>query len=193
MADTTSLDGRTTSACNQRARRPHRHLRRWPTLLAVGLAALPGGADTTSFRELLILLAVEYLVMTVVGDRAVTWPVLLALTALYVALGFQDRVAPDAVLAVVAAIALAVGLGRRTEHRELMLQSAGVVLFGGLGLVVAFASAPTSTYLLAAGWLAHGAWDFVHLCRDKVVAPTYAEWCGVLDVLVAATLVATAT
>jgi hypothetical protein len=37
--------------------------------------------------------------------------------------------------------------------------------------------------------LFHGVWDFVHLRADKVVARSYAEWCGVLDVLVAAQLV----
>jgi hypothetical protein len=44
-------------------------------------------------------------------------------------------------------------------------------------------------YLVAAGWFGHGIWDFVHLKLDKVVARSYAEWCGVLDVLIAAELV----
>jgi hypothetical protein len=42
---------------------------------------------------------------------------------------------------------------------------------------------------VAAGWFLHGIWDFVHLWLDKVVARSYAEWCGVIDVLVAAQLV----
>ncbi|GAA2793221.1 hypothetical protein [Nonomuraea dietziae] len=42
---------------------------------------------------------------------------------------------------------------------------------------------------MAAGWLFHGVWDFVHLKLDKVVARSYAEWCGVFDVLIAAQLV----
>jgi hypothetical protein len=41
---------------------------------------------------------------------------------------------------------------------------------------------------VAAGWFLHGVWDFVDLRLDKVVARSYAEWCGVLDVLIAAGL-----
>lgn len=44
-------------------------------------------------------------------------------------------------------------------------------------------------YLVAAGWFLHGLWDFVYLRLDKVVARSYAEWCGVFDILVAAQLV----
>ena len=40
-------------------------------------------------------------------------------------------------------------------------------------------------YLVAAGWFLHGVWDLVHLRLDKVVARSYAEWCGVVDILVA--------
>ncbi|MGW0478942.1 hypothetical protein [Nonomuraea sp. NPDC003214] len=43
--------------------------------------------------------------------------------------------------------------------------------------------------MIAAGWLLHGIWDFVHLRRGKVVARSYAEWCGVLDALIAFELV----
>ena len=43
-------------------------------------------------------------------------------------------------------------------------------------------------YVLAAGWFGHGVWDLVHLRRDAVVSRSYAEWCGVLDVLIAAEL-----
>jgi hypothetical protein len=35
----------------------------------------------------------------------------------------------------------------------------------------------------------HGVWDFVYLRLDKVVARSYAEWRGVLDILIAAGLV----
>ena len=44
-------------------------------------------------------------------------------------------------------------------------------------------------YLVAAGWLLHGIWDFAHLRLNKVVARSYALWCGILDVGIAAELV----
>jgi hypothetical protein len=42
---------------------------------------------------------------------------------------------------------------------------------------------------VAAGWFLHGVWDFVHLKLDKVVARSYALWCGILDIGIAAELV----
>ncbi|HEU0287407.1 MAG TPA: hypothetical protein VFR22_10215 [Nocardioidaceae bacterium] len=42
---------------------------------------------------------------------------------------------------------------------------------------------------MAAAWLSHAAWDFVHLWRDKVVTRSYAEWCAVVDLCVAFGLV----
>jgi hypothetical protein len=44
-------------------------------------------------------------------------------------------------------------------------------------------------WVVAAGWFLHGVWDFVYLRLDKVVARSYAEWRGVLDILIAAGLV----
>lgn len=168
-------------------------LRRWPTALALASAAVIGAPGTAGGRELLILLAVEYLVITVIGVRSATWPTLVALTALVVVLSLQDRVPVDAGLAAVAAAALAIGLvRRRTERSELILQTAGVVLFGTFGFTAALASPQVATYVVAVGWLGHGIWDFVHLWRDRTVARSYAEWCGVLDVLIAATLIAAA-
>jgi hypothetical protein len=51
--------------------------------------------------------------------------------------------------------------------------------------------ADEAVLLCEAGWsLARlGMWDFVYLRLDKVVARSYAEWCGVFDILVAAQLV----
>lgn len=168
-------------------------MRRWPAILAIASAAVIGAPGNASGRELLILLAVEYLVITVIGARSATWPTLVALTAFVVVLGLQDRVPVDAALVAVAAAALAIGLvRRRTERSELVLQTAGVVLFGALGFTAGLASPQVATYLVAAGWLGHSIWDFVHLWRDRTVARSYAEWCGVLDVLIAATLISAA-
>jgi hypothetical protein len=56
--------------------------------------------------------------------------------------------------------------------------------------LVAMAVDPAvATWLVAAGWLGHGIWDLVHLARNRVVAPSFAEWCGVFDIGVAAQLV----
>ncbi|WNZ08135.1 hypothetical protein [Streptomyces sp. 11x1] len=47
-------------------------------------------------------------------------------------------------------------------------------------------------YLIAADWFCHGVWDLAHLRMRRlrgVVAPTFADWCAVVDVVVAVELV----
>ncbi|WP_371784497.1 hypothetical protein [Streptosporangium subroseum] len=36
---------------------------------------------------------------------------------------------------------------------------------------------------MAAGLLGHAAWDAAHWRADRVVTRPFAEWCGVLDLL----------
>ncbi|GAA2704285.1 hypothetical protein GCM10010412_101700 [Nonomuraea recticatena] len=55
--------------------------------------------------------------------------------------------------------------------------------------VAAFAVAPDlGRYLVAAGWAAHAAWDYVHHRSGRVVPRWYAEWCISVDLLVAASV-----
>lgn len=77
-------------------------------------------------------------------------------------------------------------LRRRDPFR---IQAVGMLGFGVVALTALAVDPGLGRYLLAAGWLLHGIWDFVHLRLDKVVTRSYAEWCGVLDVLVALALV----
>ncbi|MET9832081.1 hypothetical protein ABZ078_22905 [Streptomyces sp. NPDC006385] len=64
----------------------------------------------------------------------------------------------------------------------------GALVFGGLALAGLAVDQDLGRCLVAAGWFLHGVWDFVHLRLDKVVSRTFAEWCGVIDVLVAVQL-----
>ena len=43
-------------------------------------------------------------------------------------------------------------------------------------------------YLVAFALLGHAAWDAYHYLRDRVVARSYAEFCGVLNLLVGAAI-----
>ena len=64
-------------------------------------------------------------------------------------------------------------------------------MFGALALTGLVLDPDVGRYLVAAGWFLHGVWDFAHLRMrrlDGVVAPTFAEWCGVVDVVVAVEL-----
>jgi hypothetical protein len=70
----------------------------------------------------------------------------------------------------------------------LRLQLAGVLGFTSVALVALVVDPVLGQYLVAAGWVGHAAWDFAH--RDGSVVPRwYAQFCIVVDLFVAASLV----
>ncbi|MFJ8635699.1 hypothetical protein [Streptomyces sp. NPDC093568] len=172
--------------------------RRWPTALAVAVVALnvatSGGQDLAGavggYGEVLPLLPLIYLMVHQLGESRFTWPVLgVGLVAVF-GLAAQDAVDASAVLVGLAAVLLAWGAVRGTPHGRAAfgIQAAGAVLFCALALAGLAVDPGQGRYLVAAGWFLHGVWDFVHLSRAKVVSGTFAEWCGVIDVLVAVQL-----
>lgn len=172
--------------------------RRWPTALAVALVALnvlaSGSQDVADavggFAETLPLLPLIYLVVHQIGKAVATWPVLGAGVVLVFALPFQNLVAPSTVLVALAAAVLLWGAVLGTPHGRpaFGVQALGALVFCGLALAGLAVDPDLGRYLVAAGWFFHGVWDFVHLRLDKVVSRTFAEWCGVIDVLVAVQL-----
>lgn len=183
------------------AERPHPAgmlRRRWPTGLALAVVALnvlaSGSQDVADavggFGETLPLLPLIYLVVHQIGRPEATWPVLGAgLVAVFV-IPLQDALAPSTVLVVLALAVLLWGAVRGTPHGRATFgaQAVGALVFGGLALAGLAVDPDLGRYLVAAGWFFHGVWDFVHLRLDKVVSRTFAEWCGVIDVLVAVQL-----
>ncbi|MEU4546625.1 hypothetical protein [Nonomuraea dietziae] len=171
-------------------------LRRWPTALAAGIAILSlggGGSDegVAALATALMLLPLLYLIVAKIRRRQASWPVLVALSVLFVVLRALDVIAPSAFFAAVALVVLVWGAVDGQLHRPgpFRTQALGMVGFGALALAGLIVDPDLGRYLVAAGWLFHGVWDLVHLKLDKVVARSYAEWCGVLDVLIAVQLV----
>lgn len=171
-------------------------LRRWPAALAVGLLAAraAGGSsagEVTSLAEVLLLLPLLYLVVAKIRRREASWPVLLAFVVLYLVLRVLDVVAVPAVFAAMALAVMVWGAvaGDLRRSGTFQVQALGMIGFGALALAALVVEPDLGRYLVAAGWFLHGLWDFVHLRRNTVVSRSYAEWCGVLDVLIAAQLV----
>ena len=166
---------------------------RWPTALAIALAAfvLAGDDVQQSVSELVPLLALEYLIVAKLGRREATWPVVGVLSVGIFAVEALDALPLPAVLAAVALVVLVWSAvdGQLFRSGEFRLQALGMVGFGALALVGLAVDPDVGRYVVAAAWLLHGVWDFVHLRRDKVVSRSYAEWCGVVDILVAFGLV----
>lgn len=180
-------------------RRRSRILRRWPTMVAVGMAVTTaGGGDpaeiVAGYGEAMFLLPLLYLAVGKLERRNLSWPALGIGMMAMVLLRLFDVVAPSVVF-VGAGLALLVWAfvdhvaGHRVrEPRLLAAQAAGVVGFTALAVAGLAVDAEVGRWFVAAGWFLHGVWDLVHLRLDKVVSRSYAEWCGVIDILVAVQL-----
>ena len=60
--------------------------------------------------------------------------------------------------------------------------------FGAVALAATAVDLDVARYVLAAGWLAHAAWDIAHHRLGRVVPRWYAETCLVADLTIAAAL-----
>lgn len=169
-------------------------LRRWPTAVAVGMTVLlsggSGAEEVASLAQVLPLLPLLYLVVAKLGRPRASWPVLVILLGGYTLLRALDLVAPAAVVTVLALAVLAWGaFDGAFSERAFRAQALGMAGFGAIALAGLIVEPDVSRYVVAAGWLFHGIWDFVHLRKRAVVSGSYAEWCGVVDVLIAADLI----
>lgn len=72
----------------------------------------------------------------------------------------------------------------------LRAQTAGVLGFGAVAIAAVAATPSAGRFVLAAGWLGHAVWDALHHRADCVVPRWYAETCLVIDLLIAAAVLA---
>lgn len=174
----------------------HTVLHRWPTVLGVAVAALTAfdmqldAAFVSTLATLVVVMALVYVGAAVLNRRWSAWPVLLA--GLPVALVFPSTslVTPLLLLLAVSALFIGIGIvqGRLHEPTGLPLQALGVVAFGATMLTALFVSPTFGAYLVALGLFGHAAWDIHHYLKDSVVARSYSEFCGVLDLLLGVTI-----
>jgi hypothetical protein len=159
---------------------------RWPTWLAIALAALTvGGSTVQSLADVLPMLAWAYLAAAVLQRRQATWVVAVVAVAALVALRLQEWVDP-VVAWLVAALALVLWGAVRGQLRRrgaLVVEMAGMVGFTAIALAAVSVDPDLGRYIVAAGWFGHAAWDFAHFRADKVVSRSFAEWCAVFDFL----------
>ncbi|MEV0663321.1 hypothetical protein ACIBI3_07155 [Actinomadura luteofluorescens] len=176
----------------------HALVRRWPTAVALAAAALIFGGGlgdldeaVSGFGELMLLLALEYLILDRIGRRGASWPVIGAMVVAMLAIGMLDVVPLSAVIVAAALVLLVWGAIAGTPNGRAVFgaQAAGMLGFGAIAFASLAVDPDLGRYLVAAGWFLHGVWDAVHLKLGKVVSRSYAEACGVVDVAVAAMLV----
>ncbi|QGV76872.1 hypothetical protein [Streptomyces ficellus] len=132
-------------------------------------------------------------VVRALGHR---WPTLLAV-ALAVAT-FADGLPPRgflaALLVVMPVCYLLFGAVRGELRRPgaLLVQLLGLAGFTAVALAALAVDDTLGWYVLAAGWLGHAVWDFVHHRSGRVVPRAWSEWCCVVDACGALALVALA-
>lgn len=149
---------------------------------------------TESLGGVFILLPLGYLILAKLRRRPFTWPIVIAGFAVVVLTRALDIVDPVVVLTALAAIVLAWGVvdGQLKRDGAFQVQAIGLVGFAAMtftALALLTQNLELAGYLVASAWLLHGVWDFVHLMLDKVVARSFAEWCAVIDILIAIQLV----
>jgi hypothetical protein len=164
----------------------------WPVALAVAIAALSfGGSESDdavgSFSEVLLLLPLLYLVVAKLRRPQASWPVLVISITPFFVLRTLDVIAPTAVFSAAALVVLVLGAldGQLRRPDPFQVQALGMLGFGALALAGLVVDPDLGRYLVAAGWFGHGIWDFVHWRANKVVARSYAMWCGILDIGIA--------
>ncbi|WP_327581354.1 hypothetical protein OHA25_35940 [Nonomuraea sp. NBC_00507] len=170
---------------------------RWPTAVAIGLTflSLSSGSglseEVENLAQALPALPLLYLVVAKLRRPELSWPLLGVGMVIIVGARLLDLIAPSTVLLALALLVLVWGAidGHLRQPGEFRLQAIGMIGFGALALAGLVVEPEAGRYVVAAGWLLHGVWDFVHLRRGTVVARSYAEWCGVLDVLIGLELI----
>jgi hypothetical protein len=161
-------------------------MHRWPTWLAIALAALTvGGSTVESLADVLPMLAFFYLAAAVLQRRQATWLVAVVVVAAFAALRLQEWVDPVVAFSVAALALVLWGAvrGQLRRREALVVEMAGMVGFTAIALAAVSVDPDLGRYIVAAGWFGHAAWNFAHLRADKVVSRSFAEWCTVFDVL----------
>jgi hypothetical protein len=160
-------------------------LHRWPTWLAIAMAAvLAPGSTVGELANVLPLLAFGYLAAAALQRRGATWLLAVGVCAAYAALRAQDLVDPLVVLGAAALALVLWGAVRgQLQRGALVVEAAGLVGFTAISLAALSVDPDLGRFVVAAGWFGHAAWDAAHLRADKVVSRSFAEWCAVFDVL----------
>lgn len=163
----------------------------WPTALGAVFALATGFGVLRVAAPIVMVCAVIYLLAAVVARRGAAW------------VGFAASLPIVGIAAIpggawwsigilgIAALALVVvGAVRRTWrsaiNRAQLVAAAG---FTAIAVVALVSSPLAGGILVAVGLAAHGVWDIVHHRRDVVVTRPYAEFCAVLDLVLAAVIV----
>ncbi|WP_067822627.1 hypothetical protein [Nocardia inohanensis] len=160
----------------------------WPALAALLLAAatafdLSTGVD---LAQIVAASAIVYLGSAALADPRAAWPVFLVT---FVVIGVAKATGFDGtwILLALAVPVASYGLLRR---RDITLQGLAMLGFGAVAALALLLDEHIGAYLVAAGLLAHTAWDIRHFRTGRVVVRSMSEFCMVLDTVLAIVVIA---
>ncbi len=173
----------------QGARRNPRWRQAWPAALGVVVAAgtAYGLTDGRDAAPVVAASGLVYLAAAGTGRPRAAW---ITFGIAFILITLDKFAGLDAVpwLLALAVVSLGIGLVRRRARPwwALPLQTAAMLLLGGVSLLALRADATAGALLVAAALFAHAAWDIYHHHVGRVVDRSMAQFCAVLDILVAA-------
>ncbi|MCC3763347.1 hypothetical protein K3N28_09710 [Glycomyces sp. TRM65418] len=189
----------TVTATEPRADNPVRAaLRRWPTAIGIVFAVFTvwGLTSGVGLGAVVAASGLVYLGAAAVQRRGAAWPMFGVAFLVIAAADFTPWESDFGTWAVIglAALLAVYGLlrGAARPAEGLPLQTLGMVAFGGIAALVLYVGEDLGSYLVAAGLLGHAAWDVYHHRKDIVVSRSLAEFCFVLDTLVAVVIIVVA-
>jgi hypothetical protein len=169
----------------------------WPTLAGVAFAAFValalfrGAEQGGELASIVAASGLVYLAAAALRKPSIAWPVFFV-SVLVITAAKIGWVGIDAtwLLLALAGLFFGYGLLRGATQRsgDLMRQTIAMAGLGSVAAVALYVNEVASAYLVAAGLLAHAAWDAYHHWANKVVARSLAEFCFVLDTLLAAAI-----
>jgi hypothetical protein len=167
--------------------------RRWPTLAGLAFAVF-AGYDLAGGADLAPVLAASgfiYLGAAALGRQAAAWPLFFGT---FVVIGIGNALGgPDPTWVLIGLAVLLAGYGvvrgAQRPPAGLPLQALAMVVVGAAAAVTVLVGGAVGAYLVAGGLLAHAAWDVYHHRVNRVVVRSMAEFCFVLDTLLAVALI----
>jgi hypothetical protein len=163
--------------------------RLWPAAFGVLVAALTA-YDLTDGAELAPILALSgliYLGAAALQRQSAAWPLFGGTFVILTVVKVLDLPGATWLFLGVAAAFILYGLVRGITRPAggFPLQAVAMVVIGALAAVTVLAGDTLGAVLVALGLYAHAGWDVYHHRKNVVVARSMAQFCAVLDVLLA--------
>jgi hypothetical protein len=171
-----------------------RSLQWWPTLAGIALAGFVAlnMSSATEPASILAAVCLVYLGAAALQMPSAAWPLFFVTFIIITAdrLGLVDIDATWVLLGG-GGLFVAYGIlrGATRPAGGLPLQTIAMVVFGGAAAIALLINQVVGAYMVAAGLLAHSGWDAYHHWTNRVVSRSLAEFCFVLDALLALAIV----